>query len=71
MGKHAQLVMGPAGSGKSTYVNTIRLHCENTRRSVHCVNLDPAAEVFNYPVSIDIKELITGTSSLTSDINQI
>jgi len=59
MGKYAQLVMGPAGSGKSTYCNTIRLHCENSKRTVHCVNLDPAAEQFAYPVSIDIKELIT------------
>lgn len=59
MGKHAQIVMGPAGSGKSTYVDTIRTHCETAKRSVHCVNLDPAAEVFNYPVSIDIRELIS------------
>jgi len=59
MGKHAQLVMGPAGSGKSTYVNAIQLHCENSKRIVHFVNLDPAAEVFNYPISIDIKDLIT------------
>jgi len=59
MGKHAQLVMGPAGSGKSTYCETIQKHLENARRTVHVVNLDPAAEIFNYPVSIDIKELIT------------
>jgi hypothetical protein len=59
MGKHAQLVMGPAGSGKSTYVNTIRTHCETAKRAVHCVNLDPAAEVFEYPVTIDIRELIS------------
>lgn len=60
MGRHAQLVMGPAGSGKSTYVDAIRQHCENAHRTVHCVNLDPAAEVFKYPVSIDIRDLITG-----------
>ncbi|KAL6061071.1 GPN-loop GTPase 3 [Balamuthia mandrillaris] len=51
--------MGPAGSGKSTYCDVIRQHCENTGRSVHIVNLDPAAEVFNYPVSLDIRDLIT------------
>eukprot|EP01133_Synstelium_polycarpum_P006769 gene6769-7868_t len=51
--------MGPAGSGKSTYCDTIRKHCEEINRSVHVVNLDPAAEVFNYPVSVDIKNLIT------------
>jgi len=50
--------MGPAGSGKSTYCDTIRQHCENIKRTVHVVNLDPAAEQFNYPVSIDIKELV-------------
>jgi len=43
----------------STYVDTIRTHCENSKRIVHCVNLDPAAEVFNYPVAVDIRELIT------------
>ncbi|KAF2069593.1 hypothetical protein CYY_009084 [Polysphondylium violaceum] len=59
MGKHAQLVMGPAGSGKSTYCDTVRKYCEETKRSVHVVNLDPAAEVFQYPVSIDIKNLVT------------
>eukprot|EP01119_Soliformovum_irregulare_P015682 TRINITY_DN4446_c0_g1_i1.p1 TRINITY_DN4446_c0_g1~~TRINITY_DN4446_c0_g1_i1.p1 ORF type:complete len:280 (-),score=60.72 TRINITY_DN4446_c0_g1_i1:253-1092(-) len=58
MGKHAQIIMGPAGSGKSTYTNTMRLHCENTKRRVHCINLDPAAEEFHYPVTIDIQELI-------------
>ncbi len=59
MGKYAQLIMGPAGSGKSTFCNTIRLHCENSKRTVHCVNLDPSAEVFDYPISVDIRELIS------------
>jgi GTPase SAR1 family protein len=59
MGKHAQLVMGPAGCGKSTFCEVMYKHCENTKRSMHVVNLDPAAEVFNYPVSIDLRELIT------------
>ncbi|KAM9956026.1 hypothetical protein ACTFIW_002238 [Dictyostelium discoideum] len=59
MGKHVQLVMGPAGSGKSTYCDTMRKYCEEIKRSVHIVNLDPAAEVFEYPVSVDIKNLVT------------
>jgi hypothetical protein len=59
MGKHAQLVIGPAGSGKSTYCDAIRKHCEDIKRTVHVINLDPAAEEFAYPVSIDIKELIS------------
>eukprot|EP00879_Flechtneria_rotunda_P005279 GHRR01005565.1.p1 GENE.GHRR01005565.1~~GHRR01005565.1.p1 ORF type:complete len:273 (+),score=103.11 GHRR01005565.1:450-1268(+) len=59
MGKYAQLVIGPAGSGKSTYVEHLHQHCQAIQRSVHCVNLDPAAEAFNYPVSIDIRHLIS------------
>lgn len=57
--KYAQLVMGPAGSGKSTYCQHLQLHCENKKRSVHIVNLDPAAEYFGYSPSVDIKDLIT------------
>ncbi|KAJ2557243.1 hypothetical protein EV175_001462 [Coemansia sp. RSA 1933] len=59
MGRYCQLVMGPAGSGKSTYCQTIMQHCEATKRRVHLVNLDPAAERFEYPPTIDIRELIT------------
>lgn len=59
MGKHAQIVMGPAGSGKSTYCNAIAKHCEQIGRTVHIVNLDPAAEHFEYPVAIDIRDLIS------------
>ncbi|CEO98252.1 GPN-loop GTPase 3 [Plasmodiophora brassicae] len=61
MGKHAQLVVGPAGSGKSTFCHLINRHCENVGRTVHVVNLDPAAESFQYPVSIDIRDLISVT----------
>lgn len=50
--------MGPAGSGKSTYCDYIFKHCEVLRRSVKVINLDPAAEYFQYPVSADIRDLI-------------
>ncbi|GAB2242433.1 hypothetical protein Droror1_Dr00019208 [Drosera rotundifolia] len=56
---YAQLVIGPAGSGKSTYCSTLYEHCETVRRTVHVVNLDPAAERFDYPVAMDIRELIS------------
>lgn len=59
MGRCAQLVIGPAGSGKSTFCNLIATHCETQRRRVHVVNLDPAAEHFSYPVAADIRELIS------------
>lgn len=59
MPRYAQLVMGPAGAGKSTYVNTVEQHYATLRRKVHCINLDPAAEHFTYPVQCDIRELIS------------
>ncbi|CAF2128752.1 unnamed protein product [Brassica napus] len=57
--RYAQLVIGPAGSGKSTYCSSLNQHCETIRRTMHIVNLDPAAEVFNYPVAMDIRELVS------------
>ena len=57
--RHCQLVVGPAGTGKSTFCKTLHEHCENKRRTLHVVNLDPAAEHFGYPVSLDIRDLIT------------
>ncbi|EFC46522.1 ATP binding domain family protein [Naegleria gruberi] len=59
MGKHAQLVIGPAGSGKSTYCQTIQEHGNNTKRVIHVVNLDPAAEEFKYQCAFDIRDLVT------------
>ncbi|GBF90441.1 hypothetical protein Rsub_03437 [Raphidocelis subcapitata] len=58
MGKYAQLVIGPAGCGKSTYCERLWEHCQAIGRPVHCVNLDPAAEAFAYPVSIDVRDLV-------------
>ena len=59
MGKHAQLVVGPAGSGKSTYCSTIQNHCETTKQPVHIINLDPAADSFDYTPVGDIRDLIS------------
>lgn len=43
---------GPAGAGKSTYCDTMEKHMQHCKRSVHIVNLDPAAEHFAYTPSI-------------------
>lgn len=59
MVKYAQIIMGPAGAGKSTYCQHIQEHCANTGRSMRVVNLDPAAEVFKYTVAHDIRDLIS------------
>ncbi|XP_065197153.1 GPN-loop GTPase 3-like [Sycon ciliatum] len=56
--RYAQLVMGPAGSGKSTYCSVMQQHCQNMNRTVHVINLDPAAEHFEYPITADIRELV-------------
>jgi len=50
--------MGPAGSGKSTYCSAMQKHAETLKRTVHVINLDPAAEYFDYQPLVDIRELI-------------
>lgn len=56
--KYAQLVIGPAGSGKSTFCHQIQEHCGSVGRTLHIVNLDPAADKFEYAVSVDIRDLV-------------
>jgi len=56
--RYAQLVVGPAGSGKSTFCSTLVKHGENTGRTINVVNLDPAAERFDYSPIVDVRELI-------------
>jgi len=58
MGKHATMVVGPAGSGKSTYCYTMAEHGAAVGRSLHVVNLDPAADNFEYEAAIDVRELV-------------
>lgn len=57
--KYAQLVVGPAGSGKSTYCSVVQQHCLSVGRNVFFINLDPAAEKFSYTAAIDVRELIS------------
>ena len=53
-----QIVMGPAGSGKSTYCLEIYKNMRLTQSSVKVINLDPSIENIEYPDSIDIRDLI-------------
>lgn len=55
----AQVVLGPAGSGKSTYCHTIKTMAENLKRNIILINLDPAAEYLPYTPDIDVRDLIT------------
>lgn len=56
--RYAQLVIGPAGSGKSTYCSAMVQHGVDSKRTIEVVNLDPAAEYFDYQPIVDIRELI-------------
>lgn len=58
--KFAQFVMGPAGCGKSTYCGVIQEHFRVAlKRTCKVVNLDPAAENFNYDCEVDVRDLIS------------
>ncbi|KAJ1387538.1 GPNloop GTPase putative [Ochromonadaceae sp. CCMP2298] len=58
MVKFVQLVIGPAGVGKSSYCKTIQDHCRLTKRTIQVANLDPAAENFAYEPAFDVRELV-------------
>lgn len=58
MGRYVQLVMGPAGVGKSSYCKTMQDHCAATNRRLHVANLDPACEGFDYDASFDVRDLV-------------
>ncbi|KAL7276414.1 hypothetical protein RUND412_000586 [Rhizina undulata] len=59
MSKFGLLVLGPAGCGKSTFCSALISHLRNTKRSCIYVNLDPAADTFDYEPDVDIKDLIS------------
>ncbi|MCJ1343961.1 hypothetical protein MMC31_002160 [Peltigera leucophlebia] len=54
----AQLVIGPPGSGKSTYCNGMHQFLSAIGRKCSVVNLDPANEATSYPCALDIRNLI-------------
>lgn len=56
--RFCQLVLGPAGSGKSTYCAAMQKHAETLNRVTHVVNLDPAADAFSYQPLVDVRDLI-------------
>jgi len=56
--RYAQLVMGPAGSGKSTYCATLANHAKVSGRRMDVINLDPAADGFTYEALADVRDLI-------------
>ena len=63
----AQLVVGPPGSGKSTYCNGMQQFMSAIGRKVSVVNLDPANDQISYPCAIDVRELITLEEIMNDD----
>ena len=60
---YAQLVIGPPGSGKSTYCKGMKDFLNDLGRSVSIVNLDPANDVLPYQCDVDVSELISLTDT--------
>ena len=57
--RFGQLVIGPPGSGKSTYCNGAHQFLGAIGRSCSVVNLDPANDSTSYPCSLDIRQLVS------------
>ncbi|KAM0735046.1 GPN-loop GTPase 2 [Formica fusca] len=60
-----QLVIGPPGSGKTTYCNAMSKFLESIGRKVAVINIDPANENMEYTPAIDISELIKHEDVMT------
>ncbi|NXX20025.1 GPN2 GTPase, partial [Podargus strigoides] len=54
-----QVVIGPPGSGKTTYCHGMQEFMGRMGRKVTVVNLDPANEAMPYQCAVDIAELVT------------
>jgi len=68
MGRYAVVVIGPAGSGKTSFCEVLSKYAETAkRRTVHCVNMDPATLDPPYPVAFDIRDIITANDTQTAD----
>lgn len=54
-----QIVIGPPGSGKSTYCNGCSQFFNAIGRHAQIVNMDPANDKLPYPCAVDIRDFIT------------
>lgn len=54
-----QVVIGPPGSGKTTYCTGMSQFLTGFGREVAIINLDPANDILPYKADIDISDLIT------------
>ncbi|CAK4742904.1 hypothetical protein LEN26_009667 [Aphanomyces euteiches] len=63
-----QIVLGPPGSGKTTYCNGMQQFLEASGRKVAVVNMDPANEQLPYVADVDISDLIC-LENVMEDLN--
>lgn len=54
----AILVIGMAGSGKSTLMQRLCSYLSSQKKQMYTINLDPAVREVNYPVNIDIRDSV-------------
>ncbi|KAK3938778.1 putative GTP binding protein [Diplogelasinospora grovesii] len=62
-----QLVLGSPGSGKSTYCDGMHQFMGAIGRQCSVINLDPANDHTNYPVALDIRDLVTLEEIMADD----
>ncbi|KAL0222294.1 hypothetical protein RCL1_002148 [Eukaryota sp. TZLM3-RCL] len=62
-----QLVIGPPGTGKSTYCYGVQQFLSQVGRKVVIVNLDPANDSYPYPCDIDIRSLISVSDLMSNE----
>ena len=63
----AQIVVGPPGSGKSTYCYGMHQFLNAIGRKSSVINLDPANDSTAYPCALDIRSLITLEEIMAKD----
>lgn len=56
---YGQLVIGPPGSGKSTYCKEMAKFLKDIGRKVAIINIDPANDILPYDAAVNIYDLIT------------
>lgn len=52
------LMIGMAGSGKSTWMHRLTIRLQSEKKRVYTINLDPAVRNLAYPVNIDIRDTV-------------
>ena len=53
------MIIGPGGSGKSTFCKTLSESDDITNRRVHVINLDPSNESVIYKALVDVCDVIS------------